>query len=363
MAARIFHHRSAAMSFDPGAVHLRVQLTAAPCRIAAVAVACRRPAAAQVLQGKPPALVQHLASLLFAVCGKAQGLAAHMALRAAEGEQLPPRQDREVAREAAREHLWHLLGHEQRDLLAQGGRCLAGSAWEADLAAFLHPLLGIAGDTWLAFDTTAQLDAWCDSQDTILARRLRARLQEPAAADVALLPPMDAATSLTRWPRLDAAFCAQPQWQGQAAETGAVARQRDAALVKSLADSPWRQREAARLRELLLLTAPDNTVATAVLPGHASAVPVAPRRGRALVETARGLLMHEVAVTDGTVTDYQLAAPTEWNFHPAGPLPAWLAGWAGDDRAALRQAVAAAVAALDPCVEWSLDIVDAEGPA
>ena len=47
-------------------------------------------------------------------------------------------------------------------------------------------------------------------------------------------------------------------------------------------------------------------------------------RGRALVETARGLLMHEIVLDGDTVAEYFIVAPTEWNFHPQGPLAGWL---------------------------------------
>ena len=60
------------------------------------------------------------------------------------------------------------------------------------------------------------------------------------------------------------------------------------------------------------------------------------------------------------VADYQIVAPTEWNFHPQGRLRDWLRGFPATDDASLRQCVAHAVAALDPCVGWELDVRRAE---
>ena len=94
----------------------------------------------------------------------------------------------------------------------------------------------------------------------------------------------------------------------------------------------------------------------------ASAMPVAPGVGRALVETARGLLMHEVVLEGDRVADYRIVAPTEWNFHPQGPLSGWLIGRPCSDEADLRGFAAQAVAALDPCVRWDLTLESALQP-
>ena len=88
--------------------------------------------------------------------------------------------------------------------------------------------------------------------------------------------------------------------------------------------------------------------------GTASAVPVASGIGRTMVETARGLLMHEIVLDGERIADYSIVAPTEWNFHPQGPLAGWLTGREASDHEALRNFAACGVAALDPCVRWDL---------
>ena len=54
------------------------------------------------------------------------------------------------------------------------------------------------------------------------------------------------------------------------------------------------------------------------------------------METARGLLMHEIALDGERIADYCIVAPTEWNFHPQGPLAGWLIGRNAGDRAAVQ---------------------------
>jgi hypothetical protein len=59
------------------------------------------------------------------------------------------------------------------------------------------------------------------------------------------------------------------------------------------------------------------------------------------------------------VSDYKILAPTEWNFHPEGPLTRGLLGARVAEAAAppVRRAVALLATALDPCVGFEL-VVD-----
>ncbi|HEY6896566.1 MAG TPA: hypothetical protein VI279_04840 [Rhodocyclaceae bacterium] len=334
------------MTFDSGAVELTLHCAAG--RVARVALRCQRPRAAQILCGKPGASAVALVPLLFAVCGKAQGLAARLALAAAHGVASAVHIDAETAREAAREHLWHLLAHAERSQLAEGYQCILG---KGSLTNFLRPLLGMEPSEWLALGKD-QLLQWVAGDAGLLAESCRQLPPEPPAVAVPLLPPLDAAATLAEWPRLDDGLAGLPGWLGRAAETGALARQHGVPLIAALAGTPLLQHRLARLRELLDFAVQPGTG----LLGCASAAPVAPGIGRATVETARGLLMHELTLENETVTEYVIVAPTEWNFHPQGALPGWLTGQSAVDQEGLRAQAAAAVAALDPCVVWHLDI-------
>ncbi len=88
--------------------------------------------------------------------------------------------------------------------------------------------------------------------------------------------------------------------------------------------------------------------------GVASAV----REGFAAVETSRGRLGHWTRLSrDGKIEDYAIVAPTEWNFHPAGPFVAAVLG------ARVSQATAAAsisrlAGLFDPCVLYRVEVVE-----
>ncbi|MBI5899092.1 MAG: nickel-dependent hydrogenase large subunit [Rhodocyclales bacterium] len=312
---------------DPGCVRLR--MTVREGRVDSVEVGSERPQVGRMLCGRAADAAVRLVPLLFALCGRAQGRAAELALAAARGDEVAAHIDPAVAAEVMREHLWR---------------------WLLDLPPLLDqpPLKDefAAAVGWLARDERQPIAALLDDgRIAALVRRLDAL---PDCGEVAptFLPAIDAEASRKAWPRLDAAFCVQPTWLGGAAETGALARRGGAA------GGVCAQRWQARLAELRDWAEGRTKVGAG---GTASSTAVAPGAGRALVETARGLLMHEIVLDGDTVADYFIVAPTEWNFHPRGPLPRWLLGRDASDREALRSLVARCVAALDPCVRWELE--------
>ena len=79
-------------------------------------------------------------------------------------------------------------------------------------------------------------------------------------------------------------------------------------------------------------------------------------KGAFAVETARGLLLHRARVHDECVVDYQIVAPTEWNFHPDGALVRGLVGVAAADPAELLRRARLDVHSLDPCVACRVGI-------
>jgi len=315
-------------AIEPGCVRLVLGVTNG--RVSSVRVASERPALAPRLRGRPADEAVRLVPLLFALCGKAQGYAAELALAAARGRECAAHLDPAIQAEAMREHLWR---------------------WLLDLP----PLLGeaalqaefVAATGWIATGQRAQLAALLDDpRIDVLCLRLAAVADARNAAP-RCLPPLDAQGSLALWPQLDGAFCRTPHWQGEAAETGALARRQDTALAGACA-ARW----LARLEELRDWAAGSEKVGAG---GTASAVQAFAGRGRALVETARGPLLHEIALDGKRIADYFIVAPTEWNFHPQGPLVGWLTGRDASNREELQAFVARAVAALDPCVRWELE--------
>jgi uptake hydrogenase large subunit len=82
--------------------------------------------------------------------------------------------------------------------------------------------------------------------------------------------------------------------------------------------------------------------------------------GFGVVECARGRLYHSARIDgDGRLCYYRILAPTEWNFHPAGPFVETLlsARIGRGETARLRAAKLAAL--FDPCVAFDIDMKEA----
>ncbi|HEY0666518.1 MAG TPA: hypothetical protein VGD24_10665 [Gallionella sp.] len=317
-------------NFDTGRV--RVRLDCAEGKISGVLVSCERPVVATVLHGRAADQVENMIPLLFSLCGKAQAQAAKLALAAAYGEECVSRLDPDVQRESLREHLW---------------RCLIDFPHQLGEVPLQQEFVNAA--RWITEGDRSQLYSLLSSMHVAALYQRIQQIVEPHPVSPSWLPQLDARRSLAEWPRLSAEFCRQPDWRGCAAETGAMARQQWAGKNSiSLFSACWQ----ARFDELLEWARKDSPIGAV---GTVSAIPVAPGIGRSLVETARGLLMHEIVLEKGLVADYHIAAPTEWNFHPQGALAHHLLGQGSGNRDALRQSAARVITALDPCVPWELE--------
>ena len=95
------------MTFDPGRV--RLTLTMDEGVVSRAGAACERPDVARLLRGQPAEQAVALVPLIYSLCGKAQGIAARVALDAARGDPVETHVDADVLAEAAREHAWKLF--------------------------------------------------------------------------------------------------------------------------------------------------------------------------------------------------------------------------------------------------------------
>ena len=346
--------------------------------VSTVGVSAARPAVAErVLSGRPVNEAVAMVPRLFSICGHAQAMAAQLAATASAED--PARSaapvsaafDSALIAEAAFDTLWRVLVDWRRALgVEPDSNTLGGlrSVYEKRDSAALRAvvereLLDEACDTWLDGDLCA-FERWLEVAPTAAARLLAAVFEDDprqGAADTPLLPSFaDAATieTVTASLFLDPQFERAPHWAGQPAETGALARTqrlpRIAAAIRAYGRGTL-ARLLARLTEL----------AQAAL-GRRPVTPLAGRCalgdgcGLGWAETARGAVLHLIERADAgrsaQVLRYRIVAPTEWNFHPRGALPAGLAGAAAADDTQLRRRVSWLIGALDPCVTWRLEI-------
>lgn len=214
------------------------------------------------------------------------------------------------------------------------------------------------------------LRAWAEAGRSPAARLFRWALETGIAdfgrSDVEVLPvlgPSDLSAVLSA--DEDGEFIARPSWQGRVYETGPLARMRDYPLVAELFErygNGLLTRLAGRFVELLELPEhimPELRNLPGTLQGmEPSALDMADGTGvgLAVVEAARGRLVHRVEAVAGKVARYQILAPTEWNFHPDGALVRGLLGARVEDAAIFRRHASLLVAALDPCVAYEVKV-------
>jgi hypothetical protein len=323
-------------------------------------VRVRRPAAVVSLLARQPAdVVLATVPLLFSLCRHAQRAAAARALAAA-GAVDATDDARAVLLEAAGEHVWRLL-MDAPSALGHAPDTAAVAAARRGLAqmtaiASTH-VFGMPAAAWLA---QSDVDAWAARGATLPARIVNALLREWrdfGSSDVPLMPDAtrDAMGDVAR--HLAApAFAEAPTWNGMAVETGPLARMRAHPLVAPLLardGNTVATRMVARLAELAVLlgrlTGDEDS-------SWVHGFPLAPCEGLGVVQTARGLLLHRARVDGDRTVDYQIVAPTAWNFHPEGPLARALDGLAAADAASVERCARLAVHALDPCVPFRIEV-------
>lgn len=133
-------------------------------------------------------------------------------------------------------------------------------------------------------------------------------------------------------------WCKSPRLAGAPVEVGALARQviDGQPLARALADEgSVRARVWGRLIELARSQILLEELLRSIRPEARFMDQVTPPRdgqGAGLVEAARGALGHWVRIADGRIANYQIIAPTTWNFGPRdsagtpGPVEAALEG-------------------------------------
>jgi len=367
-----------------GAGGLRLEASIAGDRVTRVTVANARPLAARVLVGRPVVEALRAVPALFAVCGRAQGLAA-VAACAAAGAQDVERVDalaeeRSVTAEMAQEHLWRLMldwpalfGHgSRRERFANLYRRLDQIGGRDARAAFElgGDLLDLVAVEILAgfFQSIREPHGLGEFVErarsggdigAALADLIEMGSSTAESESVPLLPLRSAsewAGTLERVP--EPAFCAAPSFEGVAHETGALARHKDSLLVRTLLARGHRvaARLFARAIDLADCGSRLRHPLAADLPRLVDGAPLGDGVGAGLacVETARGLLMHAVRIEKERIAQYAIVAPTEWNFHPAGAFVREGAGWTFPSREAALQRLKALALSLDPCVPYEI---------
>ncbi|MGY5810263.1 hydrogenase assembly protein HupF [Rhizobium sp. LEGMi198b] len=360
----------------PGSIRIDVTVSQALARFVEVRV--NRPQElARMFIGRRPEEAPVLAGRVFSLCGCSQSVAARLATLNAAGLPMPVEEQftamagvlAERIFETLRGLILHWPSSMSAGLVAQAGQYLRGAltasqaiigesrekkANRSALAANARRLadaaerLGIAKDDGLPPDDTACAAIFRDIKND---RTFPGRRPDPlTAADDA-----EVIAHLCN----NAHYCALPHLDGRVVETGAYARLCDT----SRSDDPHlAQRFMARIRDVglclkqLAHLAKGHNDPSELMAGG----PVPGAGGFGVVECGRGRLYHQAEIdANGKLCTYRILAPTEWNFHPAGPfVETLLSSRIGAHESAARS-VSRLAALFDPCVEFKLNIRDA----
>lgn len=339
-----------------------------------------------LLRGRQADEALRMIPMIFSLCGKAQAAAAATALEAATQVSTPvplPR-ERRVLAEALQESLWRFLldlprivhAMPQAVLLAALRRQLADcmtiseeTEWQAAIAELettaTDALLGSALAAISELDDPDKLGQVLAAADTATIRLIAACRNDeeiPRSGSAPLMPLLgrqDILGELEASLCNDPGFSSRPSWRGNPAETGPLARMQQHPLIAHLLKEQGPSiylRLVARLAEVgelfSRLRAPELPEDSFV-----QGAPCGPHTGIAWVQNARGLLLHRVALDkQGTIEDYCLVAPTEWNFHPDGACVRGLTGTRAATAAQARHHAELLAHALDPCVAHEIEV-------
>lgn len=355
--------------------------------------------------------VEELLSLLpalFSVCSKAQACAAVRAVEKAQGITPHPRIEkiREVLvyMETICEHLWRILMDwpvslasapdrktmaaaknnartyekilsSERNYFAPGIQPPAKPLSQekraelADTVAELvvlieSKILGCSLQTWLEIFGLQEFHQWVYTRDTCATQFIRYIIdnqwQSSGHYEAPTLEETGAASDEHLHRQMeDEDFVALPHWQGQCCETSSSARVSSPLLLalRKRHGNGLLVRVVSRLTELVMLT---QQLVPVRIPGELTMGEV-PQHTVAIgrVTAARGQLLHRVELEGSYVKRYQILAPTEWNFHPAGVVANALSTLKGTRDEVLQQA-RLLIEVIDPCVAYKVQAREAE---
>jgi hypothetical protein len=367
------------MTFLLGAGTIRIQVAVARGLACSVAVAASRPQGlTRMFLGRMADEAPLLAGQVFSLCGFAQSVAAHLAILNATDRAMSDDERIGAGLGLLAERIFETLralilqwpaplpvalaasaGRHLRDALTASqaiiAKVRAGKVDRTNLSLPAERLTAAAAALGVIHETDAPVPGTvCAAMlrdvehDRIFAGRRPDPLTGRDDADVV--------KHLCSEP----GYASLPHLPGRVVETGAYVR---LAPVGPPEDAHLAQRLRARINDVrtsldqLGAILGNGALDWASLAGGG---PTPGAGGYGAVECARGRLYHQAEIgADGRLSAYRILAPTEWNFHPAGPfVETLLSSQIGTDEAAIRSVSLLAVL-FDPCVAFEVDIREA----
>lgn len=363
-----------------GQLHITLHYQAKPaaCQVSHARIQSQRLRLdARFFAGKPISMVPQVIGMLFSLCGTAQRIAAQQACAQAQGQpfdkQTLYQQHWQIQVETLFEHILRISQNWSSALTCPAPTPQQLQQVFAYKAALMHSpveqvdssavrtwvethLLAMPCATWLAACQQGDVNVLTQAG---LIGNLLASLQANSWQALGNVSLQALPNHCGQWwrERLQAAaaaqFMATPNDAGQACETSALTRQwQHPALQvwRAAYGSGVQVRLIARVVELLQCLHMPHALESSLTACDAG-------EGLANVVTARGILTHRVVQQAGQVVDYQIVAPTEWNFHPQGVLQRMLQSLTAATPTQLQAQAELLITALDPCVDYQLTVL------
>ncbi|MCU7846191.1 MAG: nickel-dependent hydrogenase large subunit [Candidatus Thiodiazotropha sp. (ex Monitilora ramsayi)] len=359
-----------------------------------------------IFKGKPMDDVLQMIPMLYSVCANAQAQAAVTACRQAVDQVADPSvaaaESMLVWCETGREHLWRILidwpafagetvdRTQLKDLPELMKRAKSACFGNQSKAFSLQPELqfdperfqqvidylsttseravfGLPPEHWYDMADSDDFHRWVDKKATAPARLLSMIKAEEIGqlgdVPVCALPPFDCDEIDQRLQAPDAdRFVSAPDWDEIPCESTTLTRQSAHPLINALQrdyGNGLMTRMVARLLELAEIPRLLSRKLQSLLNGNVPKIELAHGSrgvGVGIVEAARGRLTHRVLLEGDLINRYQILAPTEWNFHPAGIVAQALTGLPAGDEDQLRRQASLFINAVDPCVGYRLEV-------
>ncbi len=378
---------------DAGKLHITLNYAAG--KVQQVNIQSTRPLhISRLLIGKTPEQTLTILPLLFNVCGVAQSFAAvtvlSNALNKKENPALTLARQLLVKVEMLREHCWWLFIERDKTKLVPFMQCLNsfkkalfinGDAFNLtsqldinfeqlnflmqELENNVNVIFAEQRFAFLALKNTDDLAEWLKHNSSIPAILLNElcfnQYQSLGRTELCLLPALNESDVYNYLSQQNAQELSRfPTWQNQCYESSCLNRQQLNPLIANLLKQYGNgllTRLASRLLELASL--PDLLRQYAAELGTGSSLKGCQSDGEmglAQIQTSRGLLIHRAELKHGLISQYQIIAPTEWNFHPHGVAALSLHTLTASDENTLRQQATLLMQAFDPCVKFELNI-------
>ncbi len=352
--------------------------------------------AAQIFSGKPIAEALQLIPLLFSVCGKAQAVtcinAVESAICAPANQDVQSQREALVLIESLREHslrilidwpkfikqdvehselantiqslnkLMQMLEPQQLlslDAVANSLSVEVIGQWHHCQQQLTKIVFGMPIEDWLAMNDIG-LENWSEQSNTQPAGFIWWLMQQQwkyaGYSDISPLPQINDVDLLSRLQKDNNRFIAQPNWYSRCYELSWFNYQSASPFTLDLIEK-WGNgiytRMIARLRELAELI--EKLDAFFHLQ-NALTISKSTIAGLAHTNAARGRLSHYIEIEDQYIKQLCIVAPTEWNFHPEGVAADSLCHLNAEQPDTLRLQAELLIHAIDPCVEYQLQI-------